>query len=137
MNHIKIYIASSFDLTDEVKSIAKHLERKGYVITRHWWEYGDLKLAERLSPGDPFTKSAMSMAFFANIAAIQDCDIMVFVCDPAMITNFIGANVEIGMATIMGKPIISIGKTGISAMYGNLIKANGITELDELLERFK
>lgn len=129
MKSLKLYVASSFDLVPELQTTQVCLERDGHTVPDIWWN---------VRTKDDFTDKS-NLEFYGStlvqsIAArhwetIRECDAVILVSDPYKERSFTGANVEIGFAHALGKPIFSVGKLKRSAMYVPIIKCETLGEL--------
>ncbi len=75
---MKIYVASSFELKEEARRVAKALESLGHVITREWWKR-DYHLIQ-VPDEEYYKRSDVLDVAKANYAAIDDADALVLVC---------------------------------------------------------
>ena len=132
---MKFYLASAFKYTDAVKQLAERLEARGHTITCRWW-MKDFKVALNIEDNDEwYSQPIIRTIYQRSFKAIQDADILILVAPKK--TKFNGANVEVGIAQGLHKPIICYGKLDRSAMYEPLIRCPNWSGLDEILIEFE
>lgn len=119
---MKIYIASSFDEAKSCEMIRKLLTASGHEIPDVWWN---------VKTKDDFTDHSDAEFYSAPIVqaiaarhwrTIRECDAVVIVSNLETARSFTGANVEIGFAHALGKPILAVGLLKRSAMYVPVIQ---------------
>ncbi len=132
---MKFYIASSFGFCDAVKSLANMLEDRGHTITCKWWLV-DYKEALGIVDDEIwFSQPIIRTIYRRSLKAIEDADILILVAPEPH--RFNGANIEVGMALALHKPVICMGTLMRSAMYEPLIRCLTIGELDKILQEFE
>ena len=124
---LKIYVASSFELKEEVQRVAKALESHGHVVTREWWKR-DYKLIQ-VPDEEWYKRSDILDVAKANYKAIDDADALVLVCPDDTPHKFTGANIEVGYALARNKRVMAVGKLQRSAMYVPLERYDTVKNL--------
>jgi nucleoside 2-deoxyribosyltransferase len=114
---MKVYIASSFSLIPKIEMVAAILETYEIEITVKWWKRIQLKMEfAKLSPEEFYAHPECKFAFERDYMGIQEADAVVLVADETP-RRYNGANVEVGIAYALGKPVFSFGALENSAMY--------------------
>jgi hypothetical protein len=132
---MKFYIASSFKNVEAVKALASELEKRGHVITCRWW-LCDYKVALGINDDERwFSQPIIRTIYRHSHKAIEDADMLILVAPEA--SKFNGANIEVGIALGLHKPVICLGELERSAMYEPLIRCHTMQELDSTLEEFE
>jgi nucleoside 2-deoxyribosyltransferase len=127
---MKVYLASSFDLTKKVEALAGVLRKNGHVVTVEWWNKDFKKLP--LTDVDWYEDARVTAISERNFRGIREADIFVLIAPTLTSKKFNGANVELGYALALGKPCYSVGRLQRSAMYVPVIKCES---MEEVLER--
>ncbi len=131
---MKIYLASSFRFVKDVLALQDWLQSKHEIVCE-WW-HTDYKLelkAENVN--EWFANPIIKVIYQRSLQAIRECDLLIFVTPEA--TKFNGANVEVGMALALGKPVIAYGHLEKSGMYEPLIRCSTFDELTLALREFE
>lgn len=132
---MKIYIASSFRFTDAVRTLADQLEKRGHMITCKWWLV-DYKVALDISNDEVwFSQPIIRTIYLRSFKAIEDADLLILVAPEA--SRFNGANIEVGIALALHKPVVCLGELVRSAMYEPLIRCHTTKELEQVLVEFE
>jgi len=135
---MKIYIASSFSLLDDIESLVYQLELEGHEICVKWWTRIELK--HKFAPLEPdtfYNEPECKYAFERDLQGIKDCDCLIFYADHDNERKYTGASVEIGIAIALNKPVYSLGRIQNSAMYYPLIRCKNRYELFKNLNILK
>lgn len=143
---MKFYIASSFKLLDKVKLLSHIFEGEGHEITLKWWDRAfdtptegpvhttELKKRyESLTNEEFYSRPECKIAYETDFQAIKDCNVLIMVADDKP-RKYNGANIEIGMALALEKPVVSVGVLDNSAMYYPVIQCSTFGELLSALE---
>jgi nucleoside 2-deoxyribosyltransferase len=136
---VKVYLASSFDLTLEVEVVARYLERRGHTIAVKWWAQDGFDMRDKKADhtSDSFYKDEVCQIIYErDFKGVAESDALVIVAGEAP-QKFNGANVEYGIAIAFGKPCFSIGSLLNSAMYYPIRKCKRIDELGEALSEYE
>jgi len=130
---MKVYIASSFKLTEKVICIANILRERGFKITQYWWEknYKEMEIYGEAWYNHPDVVAISKK----NFDAIDEADVVLLVCPDTIPIRFNGANIEVGYAIARGKPVYSIGKLQRSAMYVPVKRLNTIDDFFKEVEQ--
>lgn len=114
---MKFYLASSFSLIKKVEFVCQVLENEGHQVTvKRWERLGLKKQFEVLSPDDFYAEPECKYAFERDLEGIKESDALIFIAANHP-RSYNGANVEVGMAFGLGKPVFSLGILTNSAMY--------------------
>lgn len=124
---MKFYLASSFDLKQQVVSVATSLKARGHSITVEWWHY-DYKQRD-IPDASWFVESEVVDVSNRNFQGIEDCDRFVLIADSETPRKFNGANIELGYALALQKPCYSLGKLERSAMYVPVIRCDSLDDI--------
>ncbi len=144
---MKIYVASSFKLVENVKSAVEALEKAGHEITVKWWDrmydipgerdqVATMELKARyegLSPDEFYERRETFVSFASDYWGVKEADVFLFVAD-SVPRKFNGANVELGIAISDRKPCFSIGELETSVLYYPVIRCSDIGEVIRILE---
>ncbi len=131
---MKVYLASSFALAQEVEKVYKALVASGHQVPDVWWHV-DSKVdtwAVNLQDKEWMTHPIPRAIAQRHWGAIDSCDALVLVSQESGY-KFTGANIEVGYAVGKGIPVLSVGKIERSAMYVPVIPAGNVEELLHLL----
>lgn len=132
---MKIYIASSFRFTEQVRELARQLEKRLHTITCRWWLV-DYKIALDIADNDQwFSQPIIRTIYARSFKAIADADLLILVAPEA--TRFNGANIEVGIALALHKPVVCLGELERSAMYEPLIRCPTMADLEQVLMEFE
>lgn len=131
---MKFYLASAFKYTKEVKLLAQVLEKKGHTITCQWW-HQDFKELPIKNDDEWYSKPIIRTIYLRSFHAIEDADILIIVSPER--TKFNGANVEVGIALGLRKPVICFGEIERSGMYEPLIRCPTLEDLKKVLFEFE
>jgi len=126
---LKVYLASSFDLTERVQKIADLLQEKGIGVTRKWWLKDYKSAFGQISNEAWYREEKVRWVSRENFKAIDQADAVILVCPPDSPHNFTGANIEVGYAIAKNKRVLSVGALGRSAMYVPVEKHSSIETL--------
>jgi len=130
---MKVYIASSFQLTEKVIEVSQILWKHGIEVTQAWWKRDYKKMP--LSGEAWYNHSDVIAISKKNFDAIDEADAVLLVCPDFTPIRFNGANIEVGYAIAKGKPVYSIGKLQRSAMYVPVKRLNTIDEFLKEVEQ--
>jgi len=138
---MRVYIASSFSLLDQVKAVAEVLEREGHSITVKWWDrkydipgergVHTVELKKRydeLDPDEFYSKPETWFSYESDAQGVKDADALVFVAD-AEPRKFNGAAVELGMALGAEKPCYLLRCLENSVLYAPVIRCKDPQDL--------
>lgn len=130
---MRFYLASCFELVEEVENLASILESEGHEITQKWWlkDYKKLDLPDF----EWYSDERVRVISERNFNAIEFCHIFVLVSSNTP-RKFNGANIELGFAIALGKQVVSVGKLERSAMYVPLTQYPDIPSLMEHLRKW-
>jgi Nucleoside 2-deoxyribosyltransferase len=126
------YIGSSFRFKKEVMDVTSILNMSGWRVNCRWWQK-DFKLIE-LDGAEWYAMPEIKAIFHRTFMAIREADIMILVTPEE--TKFNGANVEVGIALALGKPVIAYGKLEKSGMYEPLVKCETLVDLQNVLKEY-
>lgn len=128
---LKIYLASSFRFTEQVTHIRSKLQLLGHMITCEWW-HTDYK---QLFTQDQFwNQEIIKVIYQRTLEAIKECDILILVSPEP--TKFNGANVEVGIALALGKPVVAYGLIEVSGMYAPVVRCDSLKQLELFLKEY-
>lgn len=136
---MKVYLASSFDMTPLVEIVAEYLEKLGHTITVKWWSVDGFDMRDKKAnhTSDSFYKDPVcEMIFWRDYQGVTDSDAFVIIAGDIP-KKFNGANVEYGIAVALKKPCFSIGQLENSAMYFPVRKCKALSELADELRGIK
>ena len=134
---MKIYIASSFDLTDRVTKVCEALEKDGNKVAVKWWLRTELRdKRDVLSREDFYLEPLTKIMFERDKFGVDNADILVFVASEE-IRTYGGALLELGMAVERNIPCICLGNLKNSAMYYPLYWVNSISELMQKISEIR
>ncbi len=138
---MRIYIASSFSLLDQVKAVAEVLEREGHLITVKWWDrkydipgergVHTVELKKRyngLKPDEFYSKHETWFSYWSDFQGVRNADAFVFVADDEP-RKYNGAAVELGIALGDKKPCYLLGCLENSVLFAPLIRCKNPQEL--------
>jgi len=143
---VKIYIASSFSLTEKVTQVAEILEAYGHTITVRWWDrvfnvQGEGQVHtqelkgryEELDQDTFYGKPEAYEAYITDFMGVKDADALVFVAadEPR---KYNGATVELGLALGDNKPCFSLGQLEKSVLFYPVQRCRNPQDLVEYLE---
>lgn len=135
---MKFYLASSFSLIDHVDYICNALETEGHEVTVKWWKRIELKNKfQVLEPDDFYDEPECRFAFTRDFKGIAEADALIMIAakEPR---SYNGANIEIGIAYGLGKPVFSLGNLTNSALYLGVTRCKTIEDiLDYMTNEFK
>lgn len=124
---MKFYLASNFELVDQVKEVAAVLWENGHPITVEWWHINYKLISE---PDELwYVDDRVKKVAARNSKGIQDCDALILVASSEKPSQFTGANIELGFALALDKTCFSVGKLIRSAMYVPVKQYQSIFEL--------
>jgi Nucleoside 2-deoxyribosyltransferase len=126
---LNIYIASSFDEASLCESIRLRLEDCGMKIPDVWWNIKTKDNFVNESDTDFYSTPIVQAIAARHWETIRECDAVILVSSLKERRSFTGANVEVGFAFALSKPVFSIGELKRSAMYSPIIKCRSIHEL--------
>lgn len=128
---LKIYLASSFKYKKQCDMLYEQLTSMGHKIPDVWWNLDskNMEVTDNFWYNHHATKAISARHF----KTIQECDILILVCPISTPGVFTGANVEVGYALALGKPVYSFGFIGRSAMYSDVIRCYTMEALIECL----
>jgi nucleoside 2-deoxyribosyltransferase len=132
---MKIYLASNFELKNKVETLSNYLEAMGHEITVKWWHSNTKEI--RCLDHDWYLLDEVKEVSIRNFAGIKRADAVVLVCPNKEKTKFNGANVEVGYALALGKPVFSWGILDRSAMYCPIIKCRYVLDLGYELKQHR
>lgn len=118
---MKIYLASKFNLKDDVQYLSNLLEEEGHEITVKWWEKDFKKEFGEISDDEWYTLPDIESVCSRNFRGIDEADVVILIASLEA-QKFNGANIEMGYALAKGKKVMSIGKIERSAMYWGIKK---------------
>lgn len=134
---MKFYIASSFSLITEIKELVSFLESKGHTISVRWWERAGLKkIFDKLTPDEFYAEPECEYAFGRDLAGIRESDALILLTTDVP-KKHVGANIEVGMAFGMEKPVFSLGNLVNSAMYWGIYRCKTPEEILEQMSKFR
>lgn len=132
---MKFYLASAFGFTEQVRKLARKLEQRGHTITCRWWIV-DFKTALHIPNNEKwFSQPIIRTIYQRSFKAVEDADILILVAPEKH--KFNGANIEVGMALALHKPVICLGELERSAMYEPLIRCRTMHDLETTLIEFE
>lgn len=146
---MKLYIASSFSLIDQIKTVSAVLEAFGHEITCKWWERlyqvedkemitTELKKKYDDLPSEIFySKPETRKSYESDHEGIFEADVLLFLADIRIARKYTGANIEFGIALGLEIPCIIMGKVTNSVMYYPAHKITNFSELITALETLK
>lgn len=132
---MKIYLASSFRFVKTVSDLARWLELRGHTITCRWWLADYKVLLGDIPDGEWYGKAIVRAIYQRSFTAIKAADVLILVSPEK--TSFNGANVEVGIALGLGKPVISLGSIERSGMYEPVIQCATEKQMIEVLNEFE
>jgi len=132
---MKVYLASSFRYINEVKELQSYLYSKGHIVSCEWWKT-DYKLELKTQTiAEWFASPIIKVIYRRSLDAIRESRLLIFVTPEA--TKFNGANVEVGIALALDKPVIAFGQLEKSGMYEPVIRCATILDLELALKEFE
>lgn len=129
MKSLKLYIASSFEEAKNCETVRRNLKRDGHIVPDVWWNVKTKDDFEGLADFEFYGAPLVQSIALRHWATLQECDAVILVSNATTERKFTGANVEVGYALALGKPVFSIGKIKRSAMYAPIVKCDTSDEL--------
>ena len=123
---MRLYVASSFSRADTVRTIAAGLEKAGHTIPDVWWNVNEDREAGCASDAEWHGRPEIRALAARHWTTIKEADALVVVGNLSESNDrqrFTGANVELGYALALGKPVVVVGRVKRSAMYSDCIFA--------------
>lgn len=133
---MKIYLASSFSLSNAVETLSNLLEAKGHIITVKWWHKDFKKAFGTISDNEWYNLPKIKMICERNFRGIDKADILILFAPTIEAKKFNGANIEVGYAIGKGKRVLSVGKIERSAMYLPIERCGNMEELLRIITIF-
>lgn len=133
---MRLYVASSFTRADTVETIANGLIKDGHEIPDVWWNVNEDREAGCNSDAEWHGRPEIRALSKRHWTTIEEADAVVVVGNLSESDDrqrFTGANVEIGYALALGKPVVVVGRVKRSAMYADCIFAESPGEMFRLL----
>lgn len=126
---MNFYIASSFSLIDRVEAVVAALEARGHEVPVKWWTRLHLKQRfQALEPDAFYAEPECEYAFLRDMKGIHEADAVILVADDEP-RPYCGANVEVGIAIGIGRPVFSLGRLQNSAMYWPVKRCRDLNEI--------
>jgi len=123
---LRLYLASSFQKAATVQAMADALERDGHSIPDKWWgqnaDRGGESSGDAAWHGQPEIR-ALAARHWLTIRGVDALVLVGHLNDGDDRCPFTGANVEVGYALALGKPVVVLGRVKRSAMYADCIFA--------------
>lgn len=137
---MKIYLASSFRFVEDVKKLQEWLITEGsqkdqHEITCEWWHTDYKQHLKTKTINEWFSEPVIKVIYQRSLQAIRECDLLILVSPEP--TKFNGANVEVGMALALGKPVIAYGQVEKSGMYEPLVRCSNLEQLALAMKEFE
>lgn len=112
---LKIYLASRFAYAATCKALAERMTLLNVVVPDQWWDWD----SKELDMTDEVWMRDSRVVAIANKhwRSIRECDALILVGSPDESRPFTGANIEVGYALALGKPVYSVGRLERCAMY--------------------
>lgn len=131
---MKFYIASSSKFIDDVKWIAKKLEKAGHTCTREWWKtyVKDKKEFESCTDIEFYQNPLIKLIEKLDFQAIDNADIVIIFNQNAK--PLTGALIELGYAVAKKKIVITMGEMKRSAMIASCIHVHNSEQLLSIFE---
>ena len=130
---MNFYIASSFSLIDKILELVDYLEFYGHTVSVRWWERAGLKKKfDKLDPDAFYAEPECEYAFKRDLEGIGESDALILLTTDVP-KKHVGANIEVGMAFGMGKPVFSLGTLVNSAMYWGVQRCETPEEILSIL----
>lgn len=131
---MKFYLASSFSLARNLDVLSTALELRGHTVAVKWWERLHLKRKfQDLEPDEFYAEPECEYAFMRDMMGIHEADAVILVADDEP-RPYCGANVEVGIAIGVGRPVFSIGRLQNSAMYWPVKRCRDLAEVLAIAE---
>jgi nucleoside 2-deoxyribosyltransferase len=124
---LNIYIASSFKYKKRCNIVYEELTSRRHRVPDVWWNIDSKQVDE--SDNFWYSKPETKAISARHFESIKNCDMLVLVCPVSSPGVFNGANVEVGYALALGKPVYSLGFIGRSAMYSQIIRCYNMEAL--------
>lgn len=131
---MRVYLASSFELKDEVQRISDLLESREIGITRKWWLINYKEALGDMPDKVWYRHEKVQWVSKENFKAIDEADAVILICPNDLPHKFTGANIEVGYAVAKKKRVFSVGQMDRSAMYVPIEKYESINALLPALE---
>lgn len=132
---LNIYLASSFRYVAEVEYLADYLQAKGHSIACEWWKTDYKTKLKTDSLNEWFSNPIIKVIYKRSIDAIRSANLVILVSPE--VTKFNGANIEVGIALALDKPVIAYGVIEKSGMYEPLVRCSNFSELELALKEFE
>lgn len=129
---MELYLASSFSLIWEIGLVHDTLTAAGHEVPDVWWNE-DLKKI-RLPEDEWYEDPRVQNISERHWRSIESCDAFVLVCPADEPKKFNGANVELGYAHALGKPLFAVFELERSAMYEPVTRVPSAGALVDALE---
>lgn len=134
MKSLTIYIASSFDESQTCELVRQRLMEAGHRVPDVWWNVRTKNDFANRPESDFYSSPLVQAIAVRHWETIRNCDIVILVSSLENSRSFTGANVEVGFALGLGKPVVSLGKLKLSAMYCPLIQCNNVGQLLSVID---
>jgi nucleoside 2-deoxyribosyltransferase len=129
---LTIYLASSFKYKKQIGTVYEELTARRHKIPDVWWNIDSKQVDE--TDNFWYNKSETKAIASRHFEAIKKSDCLILVCPITNPGQFNGANVEVGYALALSKPVYSFGFIGRSAMYTNVIRCYNMESLLRCLD---
>lgn len=133
MKSLSIYIASSFDEEEYCNTVLSALQEDGHKVPDVWWNIKTKRDFDKKSDLEFYGAPIIKAIAKRHWETIKNVDLVILVSNVKQERSFTGANVEVGYALALGKPVVSIGKLKRSAMYADIIQCDGVEELTTIV----
>lgn len=131
---MKCYIASSFDESSTCESVYSILSHRGVEVPDIWWNIRTKDSFKDNTEEEFYSNSIVQAIAARHWNTLKQVDFVIVVSNLEKERSFTGANVEIGFALALGKPVLSIGKLKRSAMYSPVIKCKSFDDLAKAVD---
>lgn len=126
---LRIYIASSFDEVVLCEAVCQQMRASGHTVPDVWWNTRTKDSLVGVSDLEFYGSPLIQSIAARHWETIREVDAVIIVSSMKHERSFTGANVEIGFAHGLNKPIFSLGKLKRSAMYCPIIKCGNMADL--------
>jgi len=131
-----VYIASSSKFIEECEKVSILIEEMDFVVTRKWWKHyikDSPNYPKTMPDNDFYNDPSVKFISALDFHAVEQADLVIVITfDEYKLT---GAEIELGYALALGKPVIILGKHKRSAMISSCIRVETLTELQRVLEK--
>jgi nucleoside 2-deoxyribosyltransferase len=126
---MKFYLASSFDEAALCETVFRLLKTLGHEVPDVWWNVRSKDDFANNTDAEFYGASIVQSIAARHWLTLREVDAVILISNLEKPRSFTGANVEIGFALALGKPVLSVGLLKRSAMYCPVIQCEDFVAL--------